>query len=171
MTVVCEHIKAKGKPNFMPLVTHLEQVVLVAEKVAKELSMDTYIARQGAILHDIGKASPIFQKRLYGKDNSGKAYRHEIGSVFFLSLFPEDIHSELIEMVIAHHKSIYNDARERGILDLNKLYGKEIIEYHLTDWDDWSKTANLILNSFGIRTKEISKEEAIENYTKALNYC
>ena len=55
----------------MPLVTHLEQVVLVAEKVAKELSMDTYIARQGAILHDIGKASPIFQKRLYGKDNSG----------------------------------------------------------------------------------------------------
>ena len=171
MTVVCEHIKAKGKPNFMPLVTHLEQVALVAEKVAKELSMDSNIARQGAILHDIGKASPIFQKRLYGKDNSRKAYRHEIGSIFFLSLFPEDIHSELIEMVIAHHKSIYNDARERGILDLNKLYGKEIIEYHLTAWDDWSKTANKILSSFGIKTIEVSKEDAIKNYAKALNYC
>ncbi len=169
--IVCEHIKAKGKPDFMPLVTHLEQVALVAEKVAKEFSMDSNIARQGAILHDIGKVSSIFQKRLYKKDNSGKAYRHEIGSIFFLSLFPENIHSELIEMVIAHHKSIYNDARERGILDLNKLYGEDIIEYHLTDWDNWSKTANEILNSFGMTTKEILKEEAIENYIKALNYC
>lgn len=171
MTVVCKHIKAKGKPDFMPLVTHLEQVVIVAERVAKEFSLDSKIARQGAILHDIGKASPIFQRRLYKKDNSRKAYRHEIGSIFFLSLFPEDIHSELIEMVIAHHKSIYNDARERGILDLDKLYGKEVIEYHLTDWNNWHKTANEILSAFGIITKEISKEEAIDNYYKALNYC
>jgi len=171
MKLICEHIKAKGKPDFMPLVTHLEQVALVAEKVAKEFSMDSNIARQGAILHDIGKASPIFQKRLYRKDNSRKAYRHEIGSIFFLSLFPENIHSELIEMVIAHHKSIYNDARERGILDLDKLFGVETLNYHLTGWEEWSKTANIILNSFGIKTKEISKEEAIENYNKSLNYC
>ena len=133
--------------------------------------MDRNIARYGAILHDIGKASPIFQKRLYGKGNSKKAYRHEIGSIFFLSLFPENIHSELIEMVIAHHKSIYKDARERGVLDLDELFGEEILEYHLADWTDWSKTANEILNSFGINTKDISREEAIENYTKALNYC
>lgn len=171
MTIVCEHIKAKGKPDFMPLVTHLEQVTLVAKKVARELSMDISIAGQGAILHDIGKTSPIFQKRLRGKSNSKKAYRHEIGSIFFLSLFPENIHSELIEMVIAHHKSIYNDARERGILDLNKYYGEEILEYHLTDWDKWNKTANNILSSFGIKTWDISKEEAIDNYKKALNYC
>ncbi|RLD56329.1 MAG: CRISPR-associated endonuclease Cas3'', partial [Bacteroidetes bacterium] len=160
MTIVCEHIKAKGKPNFMPLVTHLEQVALVAERVATELSMDSNIAKLGAILHDIGKANPIFQKRLYGKDKSKKAYRHEIGSIFFLSLFPESIHSELIEMVIAHHKSIYRDARERGILDLDELYGDEIIEYHLADWDNWSKTANSILDSFGIKTKIISEKEA-----------
>ncbi len=171
MAIVCEHIKAKGKPNFLPLTTHLQQVAFVAERIAKELSMDSKIARQGAILHDIGKTSPIFQKRLLGKDNSRKAYRHEIGSIFFLSLFSETIHSELIEMVIAHHKSIYNDARERGILDLNKNFGEDTLEYHLTDWDEWSKTANSILNSFGIRTKVISKEEAIVNYTKAINYC
>jgi CRISPR-associated endonuclease/helicase Cas3 len=171
MAIVCEHIKAKGKPDFMPLTTHLEQVSLVAKKVAQELSMDISIAVQGAILHDIGKTSPIFQKRLRGKSNSRKAYRHEIGSIFFLSIFPENIHSELIEMVIAHHKSIYNDARERGVLDLNKIYGMDIIEYHLTGWVEWSKTANNILEHFGIATKLISKEEAIVNYTKALNYC
>jgi CRISPR-associated endonuclease/helicase Cas3 len=171
MTVVCQHIKAKGKPDFMPLVTHLQQVSLVAKKVARELSMDINIAVQGAILHDIGKTSPIFQNRLRGKSNSRKAYRHEIGSIFFLSLFPENIHSELIEMVIAHHKSIYNDAREKGVLDLNKIYGMDIIEYHLTGWGEWSKTANDILDHFGIATKLISREEAIVNYTKALNYC
>ncbi len=171
MTVVCEHIKAKGKPDFMPLVTHLEQVASVAEKVAKELSMNIDIARQGAILHDIGKTNPVFQKRLYGKNNSKKAYRHEIGSVFFLSLFPEEIHAELIEMVVAHHKSIYNDARERGILDLNTIYGEDIVEYHLKGWEEWSKTANEILNYFGIITREISREEALGNYNKVLNYC
>ena len=171
MKVVCEHIKAKGKPDFMPLVTHLEQVALVAEKVAKEFSMDFNIAKQGAILHDIGKTNPVFQKRLYGKGNSKKPYRHEIGSIFFLSLFPEKIHPQLIEMVIAHHKSIYNDVRERGILDLNEMYGEEIAEYHLKDWGSWSKTASEILNSFGINTREISKEEALENYSKVLNYC
>ncbi|NOY51347.1 MAG: CRISPR-associated helicase Cas3' [Chlorobi bacterium] len=171
MVIVCEHIKAKGKPDFMPLVTHLQQVSMVAEKVAKELSMDYNIAKQGAILHDIGKTSPIFQKRLYGKNNSRKVYRHEIGSIFFLSLFPDNIHTELIEMVIAHHKSIINDARERGILDLDELYAEEIIDYHLTDWEGWSKTAYKILNSFGIKAKEISREEAIENHKKALTHC
>lgn len=171
MTIVCENIKAKGKPDFMPLVTHLEQVAAVAEKVAKELSIDIYIAKQGAILHDIGKTNPIFQKRLYGLDNSRKAYRHEIGSIFFLSLFPEEIHSELIEMVIAHHKSIYNDAGESGILDLNTIYGEDIVEYHLKDWEEWSKTASEILNYFDINTREISKEEALSNFNKVLNYC
>ncbi len=171
MTLVCEHIKAKGKPDFMPLITHLEQVATVAEKVAKELSMDSNIAKLGAILHDIGKTSPIFQKRLYGKDKSKKPYRHEIGSIFFLSLFPEDIHQELIEMVIAHHKSIRKDVRERGILDLNELYAEAIVEYHLTGWEEWSKTANKILNSFGIKTKEISRKEALNNYAEVLEYC
>ncbi len=171
MALVCEHIKAKGKPDFMPLVTHLEFVALVAEKVAKEFSLNSNIAKQGAILHDIGKTSPIFQKRLKGKSNSNKVYSHEIGSVFFLSLFPENIHSELIEMVIAHHKSIYNDAREKGILDLNKLYGEDILQYHLTGWEEWSKTAIEILSSFGIETKEISRNEAEQNFYKTLNYC
>ena len=171
MALVCEHIKAKGKPDFMPLVTHLEFVALVAEKVAKEFSLNSNIARQGAILHDIGKTSPIFQKRLKGKSNSNKVYRHEIGSIFFLSLFPENIHSELIEMVIAHHKSIYNDAQEKGILDLDNLFGEDILEYHLTDWEDWSVTALEILKSFGIESKEISRSKAKENYYKTLNYC
>lgn len=171
MKLVCEDIKAKGKPNFTPLVTHLEQVACVAQKIAQELSLDETTAKYGAILHDIGKASPIFQKRLRGEDNSKKPFRHEIASVFFLSNFPENIHSELIEMVIAHHKSIYQDSRARGILDLDETYGEAVLEYHLTDWNNWSRKANEILEAFGLTTEVIPKETAISNFYKALDYC
>lgn len=171
MSVVCGHIKAKGKPNFTPLITHLEEVVLVAERISEELGLDKEIVRFGAILHDIGKASPIFQERLLGKNKSKKAYRHEIGSMFFLSMFPEHMHAELIEMVIAHHKSIYIDTRERGVLDLNELYGEEILDFHLTGWDEWSVDACEILTCLGIGTRIISKQEAKENYYRTIEYC
>jgi len=171
MKIVCEHIKAKGKPNFLPLVSHLEQVAFVAERISQELGMDVEIARMGAILHDIGKVSPIFQNRLYGKNISRKAYRHEIGSIFFLSLFPENIHSELIEMVIGHHKSIRDDARERGVLDLDEIFGKATLEYHLTDWEEWSEIANEILIFFGVKIRKITKKEATDNYFKVIEYC
>jgi len=171
MSIVCEHIKAKGKPLFTPLVIHLEQVSQVAEKIALDLNVNCEVAKHGAILHDIGKVSPIFQNRLYGRDKSLKTYRHELGSIFFLSLFPDNIHNELIEMVIAHHKSIRKDTREKGILDLDELYGDEILDYHLTEWENWSKTALEIIASFGIKTKVISRDEAIDNYYKAVDYC
>ncbi|MBU2464984.1 MAG: HDIG domain-containing protein, partial [Bacteroidetes bacterium] len=62
--VVCEHIKAKGKPDYTPLHTHLQHVAIATEKIADSLGFDKRIAKFGAIMHDIGKACPIFQKRL-----------------------------------------------------------------------------------------------------------
>ncbi len=172
MVVVCKHIKAKGKPDFTPLHTHLQQVVIITEKIAESLGFDKKIARYGAILHDIGKASPIFQERLspnYKRKESDKPYRHEIASLFFLSLFDEAIHPQLIEMVVAHHKSIKHDAKLKGILDLRQLH-KDVFGMHSLDWESWSKDALEILASFGIQTHDISLDEAKENYNKALNY-
>lgn len=171
MSEVCEYIKAKGKPSFLPLVTHLKQTLIVAEKLADCLGLNKEVARCGAVLHDIGKVSPVFQKRLFEKTNYKKIYRHEIGSIFFLSLFPENIHSQLIEMIIAHHKSIKKDSGEKGILDLCKIFGDEIADSHLTAWETWSPDALKILDSFGIRTEEISREKAKENYYEVVNYC
>ena len=45
MVVVCKHIKAKGKPDFTPLHTHLQQVVIITEKIAESLGFDKKIAR------------------------------------------------------------------------------------------------------------------------------
>lgn len=57
-------ILAKGKYDYTTLFDHLNQVMLASVVFAKHLGLDENIVRSGAILHDIGKASPIFQKRL-----------------------------------------------------------------------------------------------------------
>ncbi|HDS11575.1 MAG TPA: CRISPR-associated endonuclease Cas3'', partial [Candidatus Wirthbacteria bacterium] len=114
------------------LYEHLAQVALVAEKIALEINLDTQIAKHGALLHDIGKTHPLFQMSLKETTNTRsksliKSFyadihdfhpRHELSSLCFLSLFPEKEWPQLIDMVVAHHKSIHNDKRKRGILDL-----------------------------------------------------
>ena len=171
--VVCEHIKAKGKPDFTPLYSHLQHVVLTAEKVADALGFDKQIARQGAILHDIGKASPIFQARLqpdYRRKESDKTYRHELASLFFLSLFDEKIQPQLIEMIVSHHKSVEKDPRLKGILDLEENT-ENVFAIHSVDWENWSKDALEILKAFGIPIHDISLDEAEKNYYKAVEYA
>lgn len=170
--IVCEHIKAKGKPEFTPLYTHLEHVSKTIVRLAEEFGIDSEIARLGAILHDIGKTSPIFQNRLkadYKKRDFELVFRHELASLFFLSLFDENIHPPLIEMIVSHHKSVENDPRNKGILDLEENI-EDVFELHKKDWDDWSKDALEILKSFGIKTYKISIGEAESNYYKALDY-
>ncbi|MGQ7870282.1 CRISPR-associated helicase Cas3' [Sunxiuqinia sp. sy24] len=174
MIIICPHLKAKGKPEETPLFTHLDDVATVIEKVADYLNMDPQVARYGAILHDIGKASTIFQKRLtqtYKRRDSDKPFRHEIASCFFLSLFEEQIQPQLMDMVIAHHKSMFKDAREKGIVDLFQNWEDEIIEFHLQDWEAWMPEALKILKAFGIPTREISKKEAEQNFFKVYEYC
>jgi hypothetical protein len=59
------HILAIGEENGrITLIQHLSEVALIAENIAKHLRLDTSIARRGAILHDIGKASSVFQQTL-----------------------------------------------------------------------------------------------------------
>lgn len=166
-------IKAKGKPDFTPLVTHLQQVAIVAEKVAVGIGTDPVLARNGAILHDIGKAHPEFQRRLVEEYRMGDLpFRHEISSCLFLSLFPEEMQQALIDMVIAHHKSIRKDARDKGLLDLTEEYEpQEIFEFHAGDWNGWSIKALDILCELGIDVKPITKKEAETSFFQVYDYC
>lgn len=170
--IVCEHIKAKGKPDYTPLFAHIAHVVIAIEKIAENTGFDKHTARMGAILHDIGKTSPIFQERLmpdYKRKDSDKTYRHEIASLFFLSLFDERMHPQLIEMIAAHHKSVENDPGLKGILDLEENVA-DVFAIHNKDWEIWSNVALEILNAFGIETRKISIQEAKDNYFNALDY-
>lgn len=68
MNKPCPHLLAKSVANgSLTLVEHTEHVLAAAEKLAKHSlfnERERATARWGAILHDMGKASPVFQRRL-----------------------------------------------------------------------------------------------------------
>ncbi|MDD4599188.1 MAG: CRISPR-associated helicase Cas3' [Lentimicrobiaceae bacterium] len=168
-----DHILAKGEKNgHVTLVQHLSEVALLAEKVAQHLGLDTSIARKGAILHDIGKASSLFQNTL--KKNfqrpPGFLFRHELASLFFISILNEKEKYHVIDMIVAHHKSIYKDAGGKGLLDLDESE-PEVFEKHINSFDVWSKDALSILEYFNIETKPISVDQAKESFYDVVDYC
>lgn len=125
----------------MPLTTHLKSVADVAVVIARYAGLDEDLARKGAILHDIGKVSPLFQRTLkHGYIHQpGFVFRHEIASLLFISLFPEEERPVLIDMVVAHHKSIYHDVSEKGILDLDGDMNS--FARHADKFEEWSPVA------------------------------
>ncbi len=160
---------AKSAPEWTTLKDHLLHVAITAKGFATHLGLDSKLAYKGAILHDIGKAHPEFQKRLTSNIRPSKVFRHEIASLFFISLFPDEEHPPLIDMVVGHHKSIKNDGGGKGLLDLDDTEDYE--NYHLGKWDEWSVLANDLLFNLGIPVKNISKNDALVNLNNVVNYC
>lgn len=164
-----EQLYAKSAPEWTPLKDHLLHVAMAAQVFAKHLGMDQMLAYKGAILHDIGKAHPRFQKRLKERDTNGSVFRHEISSLLFLSAFPNDDHPFLIEMVAGHHKSVRKDAGEKGILDLENGYDYQ--DFHVGKWKDWSTTAFNLLNELGIACSQFGEDTARNNLENAVQFC
>ena len=166
-----DHILAKS--NGITLQQHLEDVAKIAVCIAQNVGLDPEIARMGAHLHDIGKASPIFQERLKQKNLPPCAlvFRHEIASLFFLSLI-EDVEKRqtITRMIIAHHNSVCGGIkRKKGFMD-NALDSR-CFSHHSKDFELWSKEALGILKELGWQVRPISIEEAKSNYDETLAYC
>ena len=167
-----DYILAKHEDDgAMPLTEHLKSVAETAAVFAQYAGFDTDTAYKGAILHDIGKVSPVFQQTLkHGYvQQPGFVFRHEIASLFFISLLPENQRPAIIDMIVAHHKSIYKDVRDKGLLDLDE--NMDSFARHSEKFEEWSQTALDILKSFGFETHPISIDEARENYEFAVDYC
>lgn len=162
-------IKAKGKPDWTTLYDHLMHVLIAVEKIALYTGHEFELARVGAIFHDIGKTHPVFQKQL-NNIRPIHPYRHEIASLFFLPLIKEEWQAPVIEMIISHHKSMVDDFKGRGILDLIENE-PNVLEYHLGKWEEWSPIALEILECFGIETRPISKEEAKQSFEQVIDFC
>ena len=168
------HLKAKGKPDFTTLTDHLDHVVAATVKAAESWGLDTDIARQGAILHDIGKAHPVFQRRLkpdYQRSPTDEPMRHELASLLFLPVFDKALWPVLTEMVVAHHKSSRNDVKALGIVDLDERFGPRAFALHSEDWESWSPVALEILSAYDIQVRPIGLNEAQEAYDYAFAYC
>ena len=153
------------------LIEHLESVVRVARRIAVQYGMDVRIACRGAILHDIGKVSPLFQQTLkHGYVRMpGKIFRHEIASLFFLSLLDDSEKDAVVDMIVAHHKSVYDDVRCLGLLDLDEY--EDSFEIHSKRFEEWSPIALEILEYFGFSIHPIGLEEARSNYEYAVSHC
>lgn len=167
------HILAKGEENGrVPLILHLTEVANLSVKVATHLGLDVSIARKGAILHDIGKVSPIFQQTLTKgfQRPPNFLFRHELASLFFISLLSESEKAPVIDMIVAHHKSVYQDAGGKGLLDLIET-DPNCFEKHIKDFEIWSKDALSILDYLGFETVPVSIEQARNNFYEVEDYC
>lgn len=165
--ILAKHADSGG----MPLTVHLKNVAEAAVKMASYAGLNPELARKGAILHDIGKVSPLFQRTLKEGfvSQPGYVFRHEIASLFFLSLFTENERTAIVDMIVAHHKSILNDVGEKGLLDLDDNMNN--FDRHSEQFEEWSPIALAILRSFGIETHQIDISEAEDNYEFAVEYC
>lgn len=165
-------IIAKKNNEFVEsLFHHLRNTAFAAVCFATQWNMDKKIAYKGAVIHDIGKAHPVMQDRIRNNNNFG-IFRHEISSIFILPLFNLSYWPCLTEMVIAHHKSVLNDARDKGLLDLIDASSiKDVFEIHAKDFQIWQVPAFEILNALGIQTKQISEKQAFDALKWVENYC
>lgn len=167
-----QEILAKSEQNgHVCLYQHLKNVADIARVMAKHIGLDEQVAVEGALLHDIGKTSPIFQLSLNATKpkKPGSVFRHEIASIFFLSLVCEEHRDAVIDMIVAHHKSMYKDVREMGLLDLDD--NTDCFENHSHGFKQWCGAALDILESLGMETHEISMTEANANYEYVIDYC
>ena len=168
-------ILAKSEKNGGTLLLHhLRHVAFVSERIAEATGMDMRLARLGGYIHDIGKAHPDFQNKLRNglSIEFSIPFRHEIASLLFLPMFPREDWVPLVDMVIAHHRSIRQDIREQGILDLENIEGSdEVFQRHAQVWEDWSPTAIHILSELGIPTRPITEREAFKAFQFVVEYC
>jgi len=164
----------------LTLLEHTQQVTeaieLFAMKYAHKFNVE--IARKGAILHDLGKAHPHFQRKIQNINSNSLhesrewnyIHRHEISSLAFLPCFSKDEWNDLIDLVIAHHKSIESDPSKRGILDLVDN-DRKFIENHLKDWENWSGYGFEILKQFNLPIIGITYSEAKKALEYVIEYC
>lgn len=175
-------ILAKGEKNGgATLLEHTGHVVLTISKIAENMILDSDIAKKGAVLHDIGKVHPEFQKKLLRdefdviENFSSLPLRHEISSILFLPAFPRNEWGLLIEMIIGHHKSVRalaNETNGKGIVDLVESYGEnKVFERHAGKWTEWSPFAFSIIRHFNYEFADISLEQAKSAFLYALEYC
>lgn len=182
MTTQTKTLLAKSLRNGgTSLIEHTEHVVYAIEKIASKLNLNIEIARKGAVLHDLGKAHPSFQEKLINDEmdliekRREIPLRHEISSLLFLPLFPQNEWDYLIEMIIGHHKSIKSltqSSSGRGIIDLVEGYGEDkVFNRHSEKWNEWNTDTNAIIEHFGYATRTVAIIEARAAFDYVLDYC
>lgn len=117
----------KAKSDGTTLYKHTCMVIETGLKLLRSLSlpddMQVFLKKnflQAAILHDLGKVHPTFQKKLNGDKYA--SIRHELVSVWFAETFLE-IDNAILFAIATHHKSVESRSCKKSLcmLDLNEI--------------------------------------------------
>jgi CRISPR-associated endonuclease/helicase Cas3 len=161
----------------LTLAEHTRHVVTAIDHMAKELGLGPELVRRGAVLHDLGKGHPYFQKMLRDElpewERIGKIpHRHEISSLLFLPLVSEGEWPEMVDLIAAHHKSVKKDPTDKGIIDLVREFGPgRVFERHQKEWETWAPKAVEVASGFGLEETAIEESERRKAFDFALTHC
>ena len=133
--------------------------------------LDNNILKWFGIIHDLGKANPLFQSNMEGITSAKDiCCRHEISSVLFIDVVPENIRDIVALLVLSHHKSLAYD--ERGIREIAKIneWGEawfskrnKNLWNHVNGIEEWGKlVADFLFEHYGIKTEIPSMERCKE---------
>jgi len=167
------------------LIDHTRHVMQAVEHLAQHLGFKNInLVLIAAALHDTGKAHPKFVSQLaeadgeniwsslYEKREWSFTHRHELSSLLLLPCFHKEHWDILIEMIVGHHKSVEEDSRKRGFLDLIGECGTEVLfNNHFKDWERWSPLAVQMLRDLGYKVNDVSSALAKEAFEYAVDYC
>ena len=170
-----------AKSDGTTLEQHTSHVVSAIEALTPELLPDATIderqaAIHGAILHDLGKGHPYFQASLqkgFERPKFGVPHRHEISSLLFLPLFPRLEWPQLIDMVVAHHKSleVFGGKSGKGLVDLVNNYNETpVFNRHAEGWEEWHGKVFEFLPRFKITPQELTHEQIRSAFDEALRH-
>lgn len=152
----------KAKANGLDLFTHSEAVKDTAFifNAKGGFNLDSNIIYWMCIMHDLGKANPLFQSNMDTQDFS-KVCRHEISSILFIDIIPSEIKDIVTLSILSHHKSINNDNRSLKVLLDN--HENIIFKHHINNIEEWGKSVQkYMLLHYGISLTIPSYNRCVE---------
>ena len=141
--------EVKAKSDGTTLVVHTKAVIEIGLELLRSLSLSPKEKERlkkkfiiAAILHDLGKVHPWFQKRLRGDKNID--IRHELVSLWFCAQFLE-LDGDILFAIATHHKSIEGTDTGYKCFNLyeldkfNELYAKASGTMEFSTLENWLK--------------------------------
>lgn len=186
MKTSAQILLAKSKGNGgTTLLEHTQHVMQALAHIAPHFGFtDLPVPLIAAALHDAGKAHPKFQAQIREADGETVwaslyeerlwdfVHRHELSSLLFLPCLPREQWNDVIELIVAHHKPIEDDKRNRGLMDLVNDYGSEkVFKNHVRNWEEWSPLALNMLYQLGYNVPPIHKIDAFNAWEYAVDFC